>query len=276
MINFALREKKLSVPLPFFPRSVGVNRFRQSGLREDMGGIDAVEICTVSKGECAVEQRGVMVPLGAGQSLYKLPGEHRRKVVLSPDGAEIYWATFDGPGAERFMCSYGYPAGALPTGNCPADLYEQIARNLTIGTETAWRRATALYVELIVRLPGAEPEPNASEQQLSECIQQLRIRFSDPGFNVDALAADMKLHRTTLLRLFRKGLNTTPMDYLLRCRINHAQYLLRTTLMPVSEIAENAGFRQCSYFCRVIRENCGRTPEQYRQSFRMEGFRSNK
>ena len=85
MFSVFMRKRIPSVPLPFFPRSVGVNRFRQTGLLETMAGIDAVEICTVCKGECEIEQRGVMIPLVAGQSLYKLPGEHRKKAVLSPD-----------------------------------------------------------------------------------------------------------------------------------------------------------------------------------------------
>lgn len=267
MIPCCLRERKLSVPLPFFPRSAGMNRFRKAGLREDMDGIDAVEICTVVRGVCEIEQRGVMVPLAPGQSLYKLPGEHRRKKVLSPDGAEICWATFDGPYAAEFMNSFGYPPGALPTGPCPVELYERIAGDIAAGTEAAWRRMIARYVELIVRLPGPEREMDVSEQTFTECVQRIRARFDDPDFNVDALAADMGMHRTTLLRLFRKNLNTTPLKYLLRCRLDHARHLLRTTRMPVAEIAENSGFRQCSYFCRVIRKTCGETPGQYRNNF---------
>ena len=265
MIKMLVRDHVPDLPLPFLPRSVGVNKFPHAGLQENMSGIDAVEICTVARGRCEIEQRGIMTPLTAGQSLFKLPGEHRTKAVLSPDGAEIYWATFDGPGAADFMLSYGYPAGPLPTGDCPVELYEEIARNLIIGTDLAFRRMTALYIELIVRLPGMEENMEADELVLSECLRIIRSNFTDPKFNVDALAAEIKLHRTTLLRLFRRKLNTTPLEYLTQCRIRHSLDLLRTTLLPVAEVAASSGFQRCNYFCRMIRKYCGKAPQQYRK-----------
>ena len=263
MLGSIRRERKPTVPLPFLPRSSGINRFVKSGLVEDMPGIDAVEICTVSRGVCQIEQQGVMVTLHPGESLYKLPGEHRKKVVLSENGAEIYWATFDGIQAADFMLSYGYPPGVLSTGRCPAELYEEIARNLIIGSDDAFRRTTALLVELIVRLTGSEPP--VENPVLPECLRLIQTNFSDPAFNVDALALSLELHRTTLLRLFRKELNTTPLEYLNQCRIRHALDLLRTTQLPVAEIALRSGFQQCNYFCKVIRQHCGKTPEQYRR-----------
>ena len=265
MIKVIRRETEPGVPLPFLPRSVGTNKYAQAGPQEDIAGIDAVEICTVASGECEIEQRGGMVTLTAGESLYKLPGEHRKKTVLSGSGAEIYWATFEGPHAADFMLSFGYPAGALPTGECPVELYEEIARNLILGTDGALRRTVALYTELIVRLLGRDAETEGGSRILPECLRLIRTHFADPDFNVDSLAAAAGLHRTTLLRLFRRELNTTPLEYLTQCRIRHALDLLRTTLIPVSEVAASSGFRQCNYFCKVIRDHCGKTPQDYRR-----------
>ena len=256
--------RKPAIPLPVMPRSCGVNRFRKSGLLEDLAPIDAVEICTVARGVCEIDQRGEAVRLSAGESLYKLPGEHRRKRVLSPDGAEIYWVTFRGAYATEFMESYGYPTGALPTGRCPVDLYDEIVRELIIGTDAAYRRIIGLLAELIALLPGPECETDAPDRIFSELLQRIRTRFHDPDFNVDSLADESGLHRTTLLRMFRKHLRTTPVEYLTRCRLDHALNLLRTTLLPIADIAESSGFRQCSYFCKVIREKCGKTPAEFR------------
>lgn len=259
------RQKDPQIPLPFFPRSTGINFFRQPGLREDAEGIDAVEICTVARGVCEIEQHGKMVRLSAGESLYKMPGEHRRKRVLSPDGAEIYWVTFDGKGAVEFMKSYGYPAGALPTGECPVELYNEICRLLISGTEGAFRKMIPLYAELIARLPGSEVQTETGNQLLLECQQLILTNFSDPDFNIDALAEISGMHRTTLFRIFRRELDTTPQEYLMQCRIDHAVYLLQTTLIPVNIIAESSGFKRSNYFCRIIRSRCGRTPEQLRK-----------
>lgn len=263
MFELIRRQHDPAIRLPFLPRSSGINRFRHAGEEKEMPGIDAVEICTVSRGVCQIEQRGKMVTLSPGESLYKLPGEHRKKIVLSESGAEVYWATFEGPEAENFMLSYDLPVGPLPTGSCPVELYEGIARCLITGSDDALRRATALYAALIVRL--VSPEPQTESLLLPECLRLIRTNFPDPSFNIDALAAAVDMHRTTLSRLFRKELNTTPWAYLQCCRIDHALELLRTTGLPVAEIASSSGFQRSNYFCKVIRIHCGKTPEEYRR-----------
>ena len=259
------RTQKPQIPLPFHPRAAGVNHFCNAGLHVDLPGIDAVEVCTVSRGVCRIAQADREVVLSAGQSLYKLPGEHRRKTVLSPDGADIYWATFDGPGAVEFMKSYGYPEGPLETGSCLEELYMEIMENLAVCTDESFRRLTALFVDLIARLPGGDQKNDPEKQLFARCLHLISTRYNDPAFNVDTMSEMMQMHRTTLLRLFRRKQNTTPREYLTRYRIGQSLYLLETTLLTVAEIAESSGFSRCNYFCQVIRKFCGKTPEQYRR-----------
>ena len=242
------RVQKPRIPLPFHPRSAGINHFRNAGLHVDLAGIDAVEVCTVARGVCRIEQAGRDVVLSAGQSLYKLPGEHRKKTVLSSDGADIYWAAFDGPCAVQFMQAYGYPAGPLDTGPCPEELYREIMENLAVGSDESFRHLTALYVDLIARLPGSAIENDSEKQLFARCMHLIRTHYNDPAFNVDTLAERMRMHRTTLLRLFRRRQNTTPREYLTRYRIGQSLYLLENTLLPVAEIAESSGFSRCNYF----------------------------
>lgn len=263
MFKLVLRRRKPEISLPFLARSCGINQY-PCGLMEDMAGIDAVEICTVASGICEIEQKGRMVRLSSGESIFKLPGEHRSKNVLSPGGAVIYWTAFDGPHAADFMQSYAYPDGALPTGDCPVNLYNSISRGLIDGSDRAFRRMISLYTELIALLPGPEPEHSRQEQFLRQCTALIRMNYPDPSFNVDGLADRMRLHRTTLLRLFREKMNCTPLEYLNQCRVDNAVQLLCTTLLPVAEIARLSGFTRSNYFCRVFRLKTGMTPEQYR------------
>lgn len=263
MFKLVLRSRNPEISLPFLARSCGINQY-SSGLMEDMAGIDAVEICTVASGICEIEQKGRMIRLSAGESIFKLPGEHRSKKVLSSGGAVIYWTTFDGPRAADFMLSYAYPDGALSTGDCPVSLYNSISRGLIDGSDGAFRRMISLYTELIALLPGPEPEHSRQEQFLRQCTALIRMNYSDSAFNVDELADRMHLHRTTLLRLFREKMNCTPLEYLNQCRLDNAVQLLHSSLLPVAEIAQLSGFTRSNYFCRVFRRKTGMTPEQYR------------
>ena len=258
------RTRLPAIPLPFTVFSVGANHFHRKGRLENMEAIPFVEICTVARGECAISQGGEMVRLSPGESIWKLPGDPRRKDVLSDDGAEVCYVTFDGPLAVDFMRSFGYPAGPLTTGMCPTALYEEIGRNLALCTDDAFRRMVALCTELITLLPGPAFPPEADERILNECRRIVAARFADPGFNVDALAAESGIHRTTLLRIFKRKLGVTPFEYLSEFRVRRALRLLRETLLPVGEVAAQSGFHHGNHFCRVIRRRCGRTPAEFR------------
>src|SRR5205809_8068445 len=58
------------------------------------------------------------------------------------------------------------------------------------------------------------------------------------------------------------------MSYLNHCRVERAQALLVTTEKPMSEISQEMGFCDQSYFGTVFRKLVGMTPAAYRRRFR--------
>ena len=59
-------------------------------------------------------------------------------------------------------------------------------------------------------------------------------------------------------------MDTSPVAYLNRLRLEHAAELLRTTGWPVSEIAARCGFPDSNYFTRVFRLSFAQSPRTYR------------
>lgn len=70
---------------------------------------------------------------------------------------------------------------------------------------------------------------------------------------------------STLSRLFRKYLRTSPKVYLETKRLAYSRVLLRRG-MSVAEAAEAAGFPDYSNYIRLFRNRFGVTPLQYRNS----------
>lgn len=53
-------------------------------------------------------------------------------------------------------------------------------------------------------------------------------------------------------------------------RLNRAEFLLRTTRIPVAEISAQVGYNNTSYFYRIFRERYGLSPREYRMENRKE------
>ena len=78
------------------------------------------------------------------------------------------------------------------------------------------------------------------------------------------LARVVQLHPTYFSDQFKKVVGVRPLDYLMRRRMERAQYLLLTTRSSVKEIADSVGIPDPAYFSRVFTRLCRVTPSVYR------------
>lgn len=72
--------------------------------------------------------------------------------------------------------------------------------------------------------------------------------------------------RTLVERVFRKVLGKTVQEEIADVRIRAAQQLLRTTAMPVKDIAAQTGYRSIEYFTRQFAATVGQPPAAYRRA----------
>ena len=78
------------------------------------------------------------------------------------------------------------------------------------------------------------------------------------------LARTAGLHPTYFSDQFKKIVGVRPLEYLMRRRIERAQYLLLTSHASVKEIASAVGISDPAYFSRVFTRLCRVAPSEYR------------
>lgn len=88
------------------------------------------------------------------------------------------------------------------------------------------------------------------------------------ALTLDAIAARALMSTRTLNRRFREQTGTTPLQWLHRCRLRQAQYLLETTGHPVERIASQVGFGSPTTFRDRFKQLVGTSPQAYRRAFR--------
>lgn len=88
------------------------------------------------------------------------------------------------------------------------------------------------------------------------------------SLNLDMLAQFVGISKYQLIRVFRKYMDVTPQEYLIRLRIKKAKDLLETTDIPVNKIGCIAGIDNSNYFYHLFKKRFGKTPKEYRQERR--------
>ena len=92
----------------------------------------------------------------------------------------------------------------------------------------------------------------------------------DQSLSVDDLARRALLSPRTFARRFRAVTGTTPMQWLQRQRVLHAQRLLETTDLPIELVAQRCGFGTATSFRAHFRRVAGTSPALYRRMFRLD------
>ena len=72
------------------------------------------------------------------------------------------------------------------------------------------------------------------------------------------------------MKFFKRYMGMPFTQYLNDFRLEKAAGLLRTTLLPVTDVAQQCGFDNISYFNRLFRKKYHGTPGAYRKDWEME------
>ena len=125
-----------------------------------------------------------------------------------------------------------------------------------------WSR---LFLHMAEIIPLARAEQSAlMYARLRRMVACIERGFAE-RLSLADIAAGASISKSEALRCFRSGMQTTPIEYLNRFRLNHARMCLLSTAAPVSEIAAEAGFASTAYFDRVFRRFIGISPAAYRR-----------
>lgn len=100
-------------------------------------------------------------------------------------------------------------------------------------------------------------------QRLNPVIQHMRQHLDEP-MNRNELARMSGLSPAQFHVVFSTLLHTTPMDFLRKLRLCHAQRLLIMTAEPVKEVGVRCGYEDPFVFCKFFKRTCGLSPSEYR------------
>jgi LacI family transcriptional regulator len=107
---------------------------------------------------------------------------------------------------------------------------------------------------------------------MTKALRFIRSNLAKP-IQVPDVASHAGLCRRALEQRFKEWLGRSPAAELRRVRLNHAVELLQRTSLPVSQVAECAGFGSPEYLASVFRSQLGSTPLDIRSHARHESAR---
>ena len=105
----------------------------------------------------------------------------------------------------------------------------------------------------------------AQNQDIQQAVRLIRENATR-GLRVQDLIDQLSISRRTLEREFVRILGRSPSAEINRIQMEAAVHQLKTTRLPISEVARRCGFNSAVYFSMAFRRKFGVSPQNYRKN----------
>lgn len=138
-----------------------------------------------------------------------------------------------------------------------------------MGKEPGYRPLVRIKLqELMVYMARHYSGSRGTEAQalmrMGNIISELENRYAEEWM-IDDMLRVVHMSRTAFIATFKKATGFTPIEYLLRLRIQQAARRLIETNERITDISMDAGFNDSNYFTRQFHKIMDMTPRDYRR-----------
>ncbi|EGT0695351.1 TPA: AraC family transcriptional regulator [Clostridium perfringens] len=229
----------------------------------------------VTKGYGTFKFNGKVYNLKQGDIFILLKGMQVEYVASIDDPWEYYWIGFSGSNANEYLNRTSI------TNSCVANCEEnskipQIILNMCEISKTynPSRSDDILLLKelysLLYALIEEFPKPfEYKDKELHTYIQDA-LNFINSNYmhsiTVQEIADYVNLSRSYLYKMFIKNLGISPQRYLINLRMYKATLLLKSTKLPIGEVASNVGYSDSLLFSKTFSKHFSMSPLNYRNN----------
>ncbi len=117
--------------------------------------------------------------------------------------------------------------------------------------------------EILTRLGLIRRETLPRRSLLPRILEYLE-QDTEKKLTLDLLAERVGIHRVALIRMVKKHIGLTPMQYRIARKMERAIYLLQIPSLSIKEISAQLGYCSQCYFTDEFRRHTGMAPRAYR------------
>ena len=251
---------------------------------------EEMEIVVITEGAVNVRIAGRCFTLKAGEGYFAnssilhnevltTPTGHQHAMVFSPriisSQKDLIWKTYIVPVFANpnipylpLMPSVPWQKEILRLAETAWDHGAYEDRDYPLGVRFCLSRVFSLIINHMADMKNESGYTSAfqkDELRIKKALMFIEKNY-DAAITIDGFAGSANISVSTCLRLFRTILEETPIQYLMRFRVQKAaDELKHTNDRSMAEIAHSCGFTDASYFNRCFKRIYGVTPSEYKR-----------
>ncbi len=225
----------------------------------------------IINGCCVAMVNGSIKSLFPGDFLIYRPKELQQYDFVGDESADSYYCHFSGTIAEELMRRSGLLDKSLLHIEPDEEfllLWRELVRQRMTGLSFWEMGSNGVLLQIFAYLArfvkkSAGMQEVSSRELISEVINTMQNDYRS-NIPIEEYARRCSLSKSRFLHIFRATVGISPLQYVLRVRMEHAKYYLIETSWPIAQIAAEVGFHDALYFSRSFRKIEGCSPTEYR------------
>ncbi|NMM54435.1 AraC family transcriptional regulator [Paenibacillus aquistagni] len=241
---------------------------------------DYILIHYVQSGKGQLQMRDTTYQLQEGDSFFIFPGELAFYASDDEDPWAYRWIALRGSQAEKLLADSGIgphrPIVRPASYQRLNTLFERIQSSLEQGgfsgdleAEGYVRIALAEYSKAHEHERMSNPEVRTEiERQIEQAVRYITLRYYS-SISIEQLAQQYGYHRTYFSKMFHEITGESPIQLLIRLRMERARTLLLTTQLSIEQISSSVGYADALYFSKMFKRTFGHSPTAYRKEYQV-------
>jgi len=257
-------------------RNLGINTYHLPGEVSGLKITDCLVMCFNTPFFCTTT-RGVEHGR-AGDSIIHCPGFTQSHGPLpgADEGFRNDWVHVEPSLGGRLLARYELaPNTLLRTGGIGlltpflrTILREQMG-GYPFGAQAVEREVEGAFLEIARRLALTTREKlSPGDQDVHADLMGVRLKMNEGlarDWSLPDLADMANMSVSHFSSLYRRHFGVSPIDDLIRMRIDHARMRIADTSASLAQIARMCGFSNVYYFSRIFKQRVGVPPGRYRR-----------
>ena len=162
---------------------------------------------------------------------------------------------------NSLVCGEHIKISSAPMERYLAIIYDEISGSSAMDEGVT----SALMAALVCAIAREEKKKALPEKIPDQLLKVRNIMESgcETGFTLGAIAEKAGYSVPHFSALFKKYFHTSPIEYLIRARMNRAAYLLRDSNRRIGEVAALAGYEDIFHFSKLFKKHFGKSPREF-------------
>lgn len=275
----------------------GMSIFRKGDKHEKRSIHNTFDLIYVRKGTLYIEENGVQYCITPGEFLILVPERSHAGYRFCTEDTVFSWIHFSTEGVYSFSETpsvnltnkmnknkyYQKEPFTLSLPQCgqipdihqeqflsymekislvKIDKYNQ--QKLFFNSVTSQIEYQILFMKILAVISECD-FPN-QKKSLAEDIYDYLSENYQKSFSLTDLSQHFSFHPIYITRCIKKKYDLTPLQLMVKIRMEEAKKLLETTALPVNIIGQNVGYSDAAYFSKQFRKYTNMTALEYRKA----------